>query len=99
MVVDEVVSKEISDIRINITNLAEGYTATAISEKDSSIVVIVKGSQAVIDSLDTSTIYASVDLSGLQPGDHEVEVKVTGEDNKLTYNSRDKKIKLHIEKR
>lgn len=99
LVVDEVVSKEISDVRINITNLPDGYTATAIDEKDSSITVIVKGSQAVIDSLDSTTIYASVDLSGLQPGDHEVEVKVTGEDNKLTYTSRSKKVKVHIEKK
>ena len=99
LVVDEVVSKEVSDVRINITNLPDGYTATAIDEKDSSITVIVKGSQSVIDSLDSTTIYAFVDLSGLQPGDHEVEVKVTGDDNKLTYTSRSKKVKVHIEKK
>lgn len=99
LVVDEVVSTEISGVRVNITNLSDDYTATAIDENSSSITVIVKGSQSVIDSLDSSTIYAFVDLSGLAPGDHEVEVQVTGEDTKLTYTSRIKKVKVHIEKK
>lgn len=99
LVVDEVVSTEISGVRVNITNLSDDYTATAIDENSSSITVIVKGSQSVIDSLDSSTIYAFVDLSGLAPGNHEVEVQVTGEDTKLTYTSRIKKVKVHIEKK
>lgn len=99
LVVDEVVSTEISGVKVNITNLSDSYTATALDANSSSITVIVKGSQSVIDSLDSSTIYASVDLSGLAPGDHEVEVHVTGEDSKLTYTSRIKKVKVHIERK
>lgn len=99
LVVDEVVSTEISGVKVNITNLSDAYTATALDADSSSITVIVKGSQSVIDSLDSSTIYASVDLSGLTPGDHEVEVHVTGDDTKLTYTSRIKKVKVHIEKK
>lgn len=99
LVVDEVVSTEISGVKVNITNLSDAYTATALDANSSSITVIVKGSQSVIDSLDSSTIYASVDLSGLTPGDHEVEVHVTGEDSKLTYTSRIKKVKVHIERK
>ena len=99
LVVDEVVSTEISGVKVNITNLSDAYTATALDANSSSITVIVKGSQSVIDSLDSSTIYASVDLSGLTPGDHEVEVRVTGEDSKLTYTSRIKKVKVHIERK
>lgn len=99
LVVDEVVSTEISGVKVNITNLSDSYTATALDANSSSITVIVKGSQSVIDSLDSSTIYASVDLSGLAPGDHEVEVHVTGEDSKLIYTSRIKKVKVHIERK
>lgn len=99
LVVDEVVSTEISGVKVNITNLSDSYTATALDANSSSITVIVKGSQSVIDSLDSSTIYASVDLSGLTPGDHEVEVHVTGEDSKLIYTSRIKKVKVHIERK
>ena len=99
LVVDEVVSTEISGVKVNITNLSDSYTATALDANSSSITVIVKGCQSVIDSLDSSTIYASVDLSGLAPGDHEVEVHVTGEDSKLIYTSRIKKVKVHIERK
>lgn len=99
LVVDEVVSTEISNVKINITNLSEGYTAQALDENSSSVTVIVKGSQSVIDSLDASTIYASVDLSGLGPGENEVEVKVTGDDNRLSYTSRVKKVKVLISKK
>lgn len=96
LVVDEVVSTEINDVKINITNLADGYMAQAFDENSSSVPVIVKGSQSVIDDLDKSTIYASVDLSGLTSGEHEVDVHVTGDDNRLSYTSRYKKVKVII---
>ena len=99
LVVDEVVSTDVTDVKINITNLQDGYIAQAADEVSSSVTVIVKGSQEVIDSLDSSTIYASVDLSGLGAGEHEVEVKVTGTDNKLSYTSRSKKVKVLIMKK
>jgi len=99
LIVDEVVSTEVSDIKINTTNLAEGYTVQAVDENSSSVTVIVKGSQTVIDSLDSSKIYASIDLSDLGVGEHEVEVEVSGEDNKLVYTSRVKKVKVLISKK
>ena len=104
MVVDEVVSTEISDVRINITNLTDGYTVQALNEDSSSVTVIVKGSQSVIDSLDASSINAYIDLTGLVPNGKnkeifEVEVKVTGSDSRLTYTPRIKKVKVQIEKK
>lgn len=99
LVVDEVVSTEISGVNININNLAEGYKAQAFDENSSAVTVIVKGSQSVINDLDDSTIYATVDLSGLTSGEHEVEVHVTGDDNRLSYTSRVKKVKVIISKK
>jgi len=98
LVVDEVVSKDINGIMVNGINLGEGYVAQAADEDSRSITVIVKGSQSVIDSLDESTIYASVDLSGLTPRDepYEVVVKVVGEDSRLSYKSRVPKVKILI---
>ena len=96
LVLDEVVSTEVSDVKINITNLGDGYIAQAVDENSSSVTVIVKGSQDVIDSLDPSTINAFVDLSDLGVGEHEVEVKVTGDDDRLSYTSRIKKVKVRI---
>lgn len=98
LVVDEVVSKDVSGIMVNATNLGDGYTVQAADEDSRSITVIVKGSQTVIDSLDESTIYASVDLSGLTPRSepYEVPVKVIGEDTKLSYTPRVKNVKVLI---
>ena len=53
----------------------------------------------MLESLDTTTITAYVDLTGLKEGEHEVEVKVTGDDTKLTYTPRVKKIKVRIIKK
>ena len=53
-------------------------------------------SKDVIDSLDASSIKAYIDLSGLGVGEHSVEVKVVGEDSKVTYTSRVKEIKVKI---
>ena len=79
-------------------NLENGYVVQALSEQYSSVSVIVNGSKSVIDSLDTTTITAYIDLTGLTEGEHEVPVKVTGEDTRLTYTSRVKTIKVKITK-
>ena len=104
LVVDEVVSTEISGVMINITNLADGYTVQAVNEDSSSIAVIVKGSQSVFNGLDASSINAYIDLTGLVPTGKnkevfEVDVKVTGADSRLTYTPRVKKVKVQIEKK
>ena len=62
-------------------NLGEGYVAQAADEDSRSITVIVKGSQSVIDSLNESNIYASVDLSGLN---HETLAFVLKEFDKIS---------------
>ena len=39
---------------------------------------------------------ANIDLSGYTVGEHDVDVQVTGSDNKLTYESKTKKVKIRI---
>ena len=99
LVVDEVVTTEVENVKINITNLQKGYIAQAANSESSSITVIVKGSKSVIDNLDSSTINATVDLQGLGVGEHEVEVLVTGSDSKLSYTPRVKRVKVIISKK
>ncbi len=98
LTLDDIVSKEIGNIKIRTMNLENGYVVQALSEQYSSVSVIVNGSKSVIDSLDTTTITAYIDLTGLTEGEHEVPVKVTGEDTRLTYTSRVKTIKVKITK-
>lgn len=96
LVVDNIVSKDIEGIPVDSINLAEGYKVQAIGEDNRTVTVIVNGSQEVIDSLDSSTIEAYIDLSGLGVGEHSVLVKVRGDDSRLTYTSRTKEIKIRI---
>ena len=97
--VDNIISKDVEAIHITPINVASGYIAQAIGEKNSTVTVIVKGSKEVIDTLDTSTIEAYVDLEGLGVGEHSVEVKVKGDDTRLTYTPRVKEIKIKISKK
>jgi len=96
LVLDDVDTKEIKDKQIKIINLEPGYSAQASSAEHSSVDVIVKGSSSVLDALDGSTITAYIDLTGLKEGEHEVDVQVSGEDTRLTYTSRIKKVKIRI---
>ena len=93
---DDVVTKEIPNVNVSPVNLGSGLKVQAASLEDSQVTVIVKGSSGVISSLDPSTITAAVDLSGYSAGEHEVEVKVSGSDVRLTYESKVKKVKVLI---
>ena len=90
-------SKEINDVLIETVNLDSNYKVLAIGENSSKTTVIVKGTQNVLDEIDSSMIKATVDLSGYKEGDYEVEVKVVGEDEKATYASKTTKIKIRIQ--
>ena len=94
---DEETTREISDVHISAINLAQGLKAQAVSDANGIVTVVVKGSSDAIKDLDPSSIKATVDLSGYTtPGEVEVDVKVTGDDIKLTYESKTKKVKLVI---
>lgn len=93
------VSREISDISIETINLDSAYKAVAIGENSSKTSVVIKGTQSVIDAIDESMIKAQVDLSNYTEGEYEVEVKVTGDDNKATYTSKTTKIKVKISRK
>ena len=96
VIIDSSISKEIPDISIATENLDSKYKVQALSEEDSKVTVVVKGSQDIVDKVDASTITAYIDLKGYGVGEHEVEVKVKGEDLKLSYTSKTKKVKIKI---
>lgn len=99
VLMDEVITKDFTDRNISIVNLDSKYKAYAVSKEDRSVTVVVKGSSNVVNTLDPDTIQATVDLSGYGPGEYEVEVKVTGNDLKLSYESKTKKVKIVIEQK
>lgn len=98
LVVDDVSSVDVENVHIKTINLGDGLKAQALSEEDSVITVIVNGSASVIEKLDPSTISAYIDLKDLGVGEHEVEVKASGDDSKLVFVPRVKKIRVRISK-
>ncbi len=99
VVVDDSSKKEFEDISVSTRNIGEGLVANAASEADARIIAVVTGSEEALKNLKSSDITAYVDLKNLGEGTHEVEVKVTGSDLKLSYASKTKKVKVVISKK
>lgn len=81
----EETQKTFADIKIDTINLDSNYSVQSVGKNSSVTSVAVKGTKSVLDSIDASMIKATVDLSGLGEGEHEVDVIVTGEDLRATY--------------
>ena len=96
VVVDNSITKEFSDISIATKNLDSKYKVQALSEADSKVTVVVKGSEEVINAIEASQLSAYVDLKDYGVGEHEIPVMVKGNDLRVTYTSKTKKIKVRI---
>ena len=91
---------EISNIGILEVNLDPSLKAQVDSKDAETITAIVKGSAKGLSELDQSTVIATVDLAKYTtPGEYEVEIKVSGEDVKLSYSSKTTKVKIYIFKK
>ena len=98
MKVDSVSTREITGIKINSINLGTGLKVQALSKEDSNISVILTGTSSVLKEINPASVTAYIDLSDLSEGDYEVEIKVNGTDNRVTYTSKIKKVKIRISK-
>ena len=96
---DSVASKDIDDINIEYKNLGSDYTVQGTSESATKVSVGLKGVKSVIDSIKSDDVTAYIDLNGYKEGEYEVAVKVTGSDNKVSYTSKTKKVKIKIVKK
>ncbi len=94
--IDDSKTQEFGNISVATEHLNEKYKVQALSESDSRVTVVVKGSQDILSSIDASTIKAYIDLEKYGVGEHEVPVKVTGSDVRLSYSSKTKKVKVRI---
>ena len=94
--IDNSITKEFENISISTENLDSKYSVQALSDDDSRVTVVVSGSDDSVNKVDPSTIKAYIDLENYGVGEHEVEVKVTGDDLKLTYTSKTKKVRIKI---
>lgn len=97
--IDKIKSRDIKDIPIDAINLNPNYTAQVIGEDNRTVTVIVNGSGEIIEAIKSTDITAYVDLKGLEPGEHTVLVNAKGTDDRVTYLSRVKEIKIKIIKK
>lgn len=95
----EISSKDINDVGITPKNLGENYKAQSVDESGAKVTVNVKGVKNVINQIKSTDINAYIDLSGLTEGEHEVDVLVEGNDSRVTYTSKTKKVKIKITKK
>lgn len=94
--VDNSITKEFDGIAITTENLESKYKVQALSEADSKVTVVVSGSESNVNAIEANSIKAFIDLKNYKTGEYEVEVKVTGDDLKLSYASKIKRVKIRI---
>lgn len=75
--------KEIDISTISRKNLASGLAANIVGT--SSVKVIVKGVQSVLDTVTENTINAYIDLENYAVGEYDVQVKIENNDPKVNY--------------
>ncbi len=92
-------SKEFDNISLEIENLADGLQASGATENDTKVSVVVKGVSKLLESLDSKSIRAYVDLSDLGVGTYQVPVVVSGSDLKLSYTPKTQKVTVIITKK
>ena len=93
---DDVKEKTIRNVNIATRNLEKGLTAQAASKSDSSVDIIVKGTSSNVKAIDAENVSAYVDLQGLGKGTNKVDVKVSGDDLKLSYTPKTSSVTIII---
>ena len=92
-------STEVSGVKLSYRNLSSDCSVQVSQESSTEIPVILKGVDSVIKEITATDIEAYIDLKGLEPGEHTVDVNVTGSDNKVIYIPKITSIKVLINKK
>ena len=89
-------NKTLDNIGIEPRNLADNLKVQALDASSSLVSVTLKGVSSVVDSITADDIVAYIDLDGYQAGTYAVDVKVEGNDVRVQYTSKTKKVKINI---
>lgn len=92
-------STEVSGVKLSYKNLNSDYVVQVTQDSTTEIPVILKGVNSVIKGISATDISAYVDLKGLEPGEHTVDVEVSGSDNKVIYKPKITSVKILIIKK
>ena len=99
ILLDNATSKDLTGVDIKYRNLADCYTVQGVSANDTNIDVTIKGVSSVIEKINNEDVTAYLNLEGLTEGEHEVDVLVTGDDAKVEYVAKTKKVRIKITKK
>ena len=99
LTLDDSITKEFENIAIQFKNLGNNYKVQALTDDDRQVTVVVSGSSDVVKKVEATSIKPYIDLKDYGVGTHEVEVQVSGDDLKLNYESKTKKVKIKITKK
>lgn len=93
---DTVTNKTLDNVGIETRNLGDGLKVQAVDASSSTVSVTLKGVASVVDSITSDDLVAYIDLDGYTAGTYEVEVNVEGNDVRVQYASKTKKVKIRI---
>ena len=93
---DTVTNKTLDNVGIETRNLGDGLKVQAVEASSSTVSVTLKGVASVVDSITSDDLVAYIDLDGYTAGTYEVEVNVEGNDVRVQYTSKTKKVKIRI---
>jgi len=87
--------KSLSGLEITPQGLAEEYEYTIMSPEEGVVDVALKGQNAQVSKVTKEDFSLALDLSGLEPGEHEVEIVAEGpEDIEWTLSQRTVKVEI-----
>lgn len=96
---DASADREIDNVGLIWRNLdLSKYKVQASSATDTNVTIILKGVASVINDIQATDVTAYLDLSGYTEGEYEVEVQVEGNDTRVEYVAKTKKVKVKITK-
>jgi YbbR domain-containing protein len=87
--------KSLSGLEITPQGLAEEYEYTIMSPEEGLVDVALKGENAQVSKVTKDDFSLALDLSGLEPGEHEVEIEAEGpEDIEWTLSQQTVKVEI-----
>ncbi len=92
----EAVERELEGVNIEYRNLESGYSVQGLTERDVRVVVGLQGVAEVVENIDEEDVRTYLDLSGLDVGEHEVDVQVEGADERVKYVAKTRRVSIKI---
>lgn len=92
---DKEEEKTIRDIQVSSTGMNENYTMQFLSPANGMVDLTVMGTSNSLKAISANDFNILMDLSGLAPGDHDVNLKVEGPNN-VSWELSNKTVKIRL---